>query len=137
MSATPDFTRLGLSLDSEAAMLRRYHIRLGATTTAGGVVRTASTKYKLNGLPLAVGGDLVDCPACHTQGVIQVVPPRLPERYNGKEYALSDDLCVCKCNPSPKLVADQMVKYQTLAVASVESAEEAAAGAVNANTGSN
>jgi uncharacterized Zn-binding protein involved in type VI secretion len=101
-------------------MPRRYHIRLGATTTAGGVVKTASTKFNLNGAPLAVEGDLVDCPACHSEGVIKVVAPRLPDRYNGKQFALSDDLCVCKCNPPPKLVADQMFEYQTVRAESDE-----------------
>lgn len=112
--------------------LKRYHITIGARTTAGGVVKTASTKSKVNGLLLAIEGDLVDCPACHTQGVIQVVPPRLPDRSNGKEYALSDDLCICKCHPPPKLIASQQFKCQTLAVASAESAEETAARTVSA-----
>jgi len=114
-------------------MFRRYHIRLGAKTSAGGVVKTASTRMTLNGVPLAIDGDLIDCPACGAEGVIQCVQPRISSRYNGKEIALSDDLCICKCNPPPKLIADQTFKYQTLAVASVESAEEAAARAVSAN----
>jgi uncharacterized Zn-binding protein involved in type VI secretion len=114
-------------------MLRRYHITLGAKTTAGGVVATASTISSINGATMAVEGDHIDCPACRTKGVIQAVPPRIPDRFNGKEFALSDDLCICKCNPPPKLIASQSLKCQTLALASVESAEEAAARAVSAN----
>ena len=91
---------------------------------AGGAVKTASTLYNLNGVPLAVAGDLIDCPACGSEGVIECVQPRTPDRYNGKELALSDDLCICKCNPPPKLIADQNVKYQTLVIASLTSAEE-------------
>jgi uncharacterized Zn-binding protein involved in type VI secretion len=115
--------------------MKRYHITLGAKTTAGGVVKTASTMSSINGVKMAVEGDLLDCPACKSQGVIQVVQPRLGDRYNGKEYALSDDLCICKCSPPPKLLASQMVKYPSFALASVESAEEAANRAVSANTG--
>jgi uncharacterized Zn-binding protein involved in type VI secretion len=116
-------------------MLRRFHITLGAKTTAGGVVKTASTISSINGVLMAIEGDLVDCPACKSQGVIQVVPPRLQDCYNGKEFALGDDLCICKCNPPPKLIPSQTMRCQTLAVASVESAEEAAARAMSANTG--
>jgi type VI secretion system secreted protein VgrG len=101
---------------------RRYHIRAGATTTAGGIVRASSQFCIVNGAPLAREGDPVDCPACGTQGVIKCDMPRLPDRFEGKEYALSDDLCICKCDPPPKLIADQNFKCQTMALASVESA---------------
>jgi uncharacterized Zn-binding protein involved in type VI secretion len=114
--------------------MRRYHITVGAKTTAGGVVKTASTVFSVNGVLLAVEGDLVDCPACRSQGMIQVVQPRFSDRFNGKEFALGDDLCICKCNPPPKLIANQTVKFQVLAMASVESAEAAAARAVSAKT---
>jgi uncharacterized Zn-binding protein involved in type VI secretion len=40
---------------------RRYHIRAGAKTTAPGTVRATSDWYKLNGIPLALEGDPVDC----------------------------------------------------------------------------
>jgi uncharacterized Zn-binding protein involved in type VI secretion len=99
-------------------ILRRYHIRAGATTTAGGVVRASSDWKKLNGVPLAREGDAVDCPACGAQGVIKCVMPRQSDRFQGKEYALSDDLCICGCNPPPKLIADQNFKYQTIVFAS-------------------
>lgn len=104
-------------------ILRRYHIRAGATTTAGGVVRVSSDYRKLNGVPLARDGDPVDCPACGAQGVIKCVTPRLIERFKGKEFALSDDLCICGCNPPPKLIADQQSVCQVIAVASDDSAE--------------
>jgi uncharacterized Zn-binding protein involved in type VI secretion len=112
-----------LGEDDLAMVLRRYHIRAGATTTAGGVVKASSDWNKLNGIPLAREGDPVDCPTCGGQGVIKCVMPRLTERFQGKEYALSDDLCVCGCHPPPKLIADQNCKYQTIIFASEESAE--------------
>ena len=114
-------------------VFRRYYIRAGATTTAGGTVRASSNFCHVNGAPLARDGDSVDCLACGTQGVIKCVAPRLSDTFEGKEYALSDDLCICKCSPSPKLVTDQTFKHQTFVLAAVESAAEAAARSVSAN----
>ena len=91
---------------------KRYYIRAGAKTTADGIVRATSTFMKLNGLPVAREGDPVDCPACGEEGVIQCVMPRLRNQFDGKECALSDDLCICACSPAPRLVADQFINYQ-------------------------
>jgi hypothetical protein len=52
--------------------------------------------------------------------------PRLPEDFEGKEYALSDDLCICKCTPPPTLLADQNTDFQVLDAAPVESAAQTA-----------
>jgi uncharacterized Zn-binding protein involved in type VI secretion len=109
-------------------MLKRYHIRLGCKTTAGGIVKTAGSEDSLDGALCPLEGDLIDCPACGTQGVIKCVGPRISETFNGKEFALSDDLCICQCNPPPKLIADQDFSYQVLLIADVESAEEARPG---------
>jgi hypothetical protein len=73
-------------------------------------------------------GDPVDCPACGTQGVIKCVALRIQDRINGKEFALSDDLCLCACNPAPKLVADQNVRYQAFAATPKDGTEEGATG---------
>lgn len=114
-------------------MLKRYYITLGAKTTAGGSVISASAKAFINGTPRALEGDLVHCPACGSDGIIQVVQPRLHDRYNGKQFALADDLCVCKCNPPPKLIAIQQIAWQTLSETAVESAVEAQARAASAD----
>jgi uncharacterized Zn-binding protein involved in type VI secretion len=92
--------------------MKRYHITLGARTTAGGTVITASSLASINGAPMAIEGDAVSCPSCHSEGVIVCVGPRLPDHWNGKQYALQDDLCVCKCVPAPRLVANQALKCQ-------------------------
>lgn len=85
----------------------RYHITLGATTTAGGKVTSASTCRSINGAKIAREGDKVVCAACASTGFIALDGPRLSEADNGKQVALSDDLCICKCNPPPRLVASQ------------------------------
>jgi uncharacterized Zn-binding protein involved in type VI secretion len=95
-------------------MFKRYLILLGARTTAGGTVKTATSFMSFNGVKYAVDGDLVDCPACGKQGVIKCVPPRLSMTYNGKQYALEHDLCMCGCSPPPQLIANQNHQYQTL-----------------------
>jgi uncharacterized Zn-binding protein involved in type VI secretion len=92
----------------------RYYIRAGATTTARGTVRASSGFNMIDGSPVAREGDAVDCPACDTQGRIECVMPRLSDTFDGKEYALSDDLCICECSPPPKLMADQHMKCQML-----------------------
>jgi uncharacterized Zn-binding protein involved in type VI secretion len=94
--------------------VRRFHVTDGATTTADGVVRASNKCSSLNGAAMALEGDPVDCPACGARGVIKCVMPRLNDCYGDKQYALSDDLCICGCNPPPKLIANQSFKYQAL-----------------------
>lgn len=112
---------------------KRYYIRDGATTTAGGTVRASARLFKLDGVALALEGDAVDCSACGTRGIIKCAAPRIPHRFQGKEFALSDDLCVCGCQPSPKLVSDQQFKFQAFAAAPDEAVDESAAGKTSAS----
>jgi uncharacterized Zn-binding protein involved in type VI secretion len=113
--------------------MKRYHITLGAKTTAGGIVMTASSSCSINGIKVAVEGDSVVCPACQSKGVIQVFGPRIPESWNGKQVALQDDLCVCACPSPPRLVADQSLKCQVVGGgAAAAHAETAAASAASA-----
>ena len=61
-----------------------------------------------DGLPLAFEGDAVSCPACHSTGEILCDGPRWPKAGpDGRQTALSDDLCLCRCNPLPRLIASQ------------------------------
>jgi type VI secretion system secreted protein VgrG len=92
--------------------MKRYHITLGARTTAGGSVTGASSLASIDGAPMALEGDKVSCPQCHGDGVIVCAGPRLPDEWEGRRYALQDDLCACKCVPAPRLVAIQTLKCQ-------------------------
>jgi uncharacterized Zn-binding protein involved in type VI secretion len=103
---------------------KRYHITLGAGTSAGGKVTTASSLMSINGARIALEGDKVSCPVCNTEGIIRIDGPRLSERFNSRQVALSDDLCICSCNPPPKLVADQAVKCQLFVLAPEELARQ-------------
>lgn len=92
----------------------RYHITLGASTTAGGKVITATSNRAINSVKVAYAGDSVYCPRCTSEGVIEPDGPRISDRFNGRQVALSDDLCRCKCNPSPRLIANQNFSKQII-----------------------
>jgi uncharacterized Zn-binding protein involved in type VI secretion len=95
-------------------MIDRYFITLGAPTTAGGKVTSASRFETINGAPVAVEGDTCWCPTCLSEGVIRPDGPRLSESIDGRQVALHDDLCICKCKPSPRLVAAQNFMCQSI-----------------------
>ena len=94
--------------------MRRYTITLGAATTSGGRVLTASGSSAIDGVPIALEGDLVSCPACKGTGRIACVGPRIPEISDGKHVALENDLVTCRCVPSPKLLPIQSMRSQVL-----------------------
>lgn len=92
--------------------MRRFYITLGAPTSADGKVISANNLDTINGTPMALEGDKCWCPACDAEGLIVLDGPRLSETFEGREFALSDDLCVCKCDPPPRLLAAQTFAYQ-------------------------
>lgn len=95
--------------------MKRYTITLGASTTSGGKVVSASCQGSINGMRIALEDDLISCSACKSQGKIQCIGPRIPETWNGKKVALENDLCICKCPKPPKLVPNQTLRCQNLA----------------------
>jgi uncharacterized Zn-binding protein involved in type VI secretion len=92
--------------------MKRYHITLGATTTAGGTVISASSLGTIDGMTMAVEGDQISCPSCRAIGRIVCDGPRLSETWNGKQAALAHDLCLCRCSPLPRMVANQTRRFQ-------------------------
>lgn len=95
-------------------MLKRYYITLGATTTAGGTVVGATSRMSIDGVRVALERDKVQCGRCHAEGYIALDGPRLRSSFNGRQHALSEDLCICKCNPPPRLVAAQRHAAQAI-----------------------
>ena len=88
--------------------MKRYLILDGDPTTASGTVRATPTSVVLNNQHVAHEDDDVECPACNSTGKIKCTGPRHPMTGpDGRPAALNDDLCICQCNPSPKLVASQ------------------------------
>lgn len=94
--------------------MRRYVITLGALTTSGGRVVSASSDVRIGDAAIALEGDLVACPVCNTTGKILCVDPRIPETWNGKNVALENDLCVCRCATPPKLMPNQTLRSQVI-----------------------
>jgi uncharacterized Zn-binding protein involved in type VI secretion len=115
--------------------MQRYYITLGAPTTANGKVISATHVDTIEGALMALDGDTCWCPACNAAGIIELDGPRLSETFDGREVALSDDLCICKCNPPPRLVAAQTFAYQLIdAYWHAAATETAAATAAQLNT---
>lgn len=92
----------------------RYHITLDATTTAGGKVISATSHRSINGAKVAYAGDSVYCSRCKSEGVIEPDGPRISDTFNGRQVALSDDLCRCRCEPPPRLIANQTFSKQII-----------------------
>lgn len=90
--------------------MRRYDIVKGDMTTVGGIVQGGDGQDVLHGREQAYEHDPVWCPVCKTLGVIVCDGPRHSSTGpDGRQSALSDDLCRCACPTPPKLVASQSV----------------------------
>jgi uncharacterized Zn-binding protein involved in type VI secretion len=94
--------------------MKRHTITLGASTTAGGKVISTSSNGSINGVPIALEGDLIACKGCKGTGKIVCIGPRIPETWNGKQVALENDLCICGCAPPPRLLPNQHTRYQSI-----------------------
>jgi hypothetical protein len=74
---------------------KRYHIRAGATTTAGGTVKASMELFKLNGAPTDATQDGAASrtganTAANCRGAARIallVPLRFVDRISGKPYA--------------------------------------------------
>jgi uncharacterized Zn-binding protein involved in type VI secretion len=91
--------------------LIRYYIKEGDKTTSGAVVCEGDLTNTLYGVPLSFLGARIYCPACKSSGVLVGSGPRLKDT-SDKPAALSDDLGVCKCKPTPRLIASQYDAYE-------------------------
>lgn len=94
--------------------MRRYFITLGAPTSVGGKVVSAGSEARIDGAAIALEGDLVTCPVCNTTGKIRCVGPRIPETWNGRNVALENDLCICRCDTTPRLMTSQVLRSQVI-----------------------
>lgn len=94
--------------------MRRYHITLGALTTANGQVVSACGRGSIDGKQAVLEGDKIMCRACKSTGYVLCVGPRIPETWDGKQVALQGDLCICKCSSPPQLIANQSLSSQMI-----------------------
>ncbi|MBM2768413.1 PAAR domain-containing protein [Burkholderia anthina] len=92
--------------------MKRYDILKGDTTTAGGLIEGGNANDLIGAREQAYEGDPVSCPACQTVGTIACDGPRIrTSGPDGRQAALSDDLCVCQCSPAPRLIASQVSSF--------------------------
>lgn len=94
--------------------MRRYHLKQGDRSSAGGVVLEGDPTSTHHGTAMTYLGAKVYCHTCKTVGFIVGQGPRLPDRMMGGEAALDGDTCACKCEPSPVMIASQTNSFQTL-----------------------
>lgn len=93
-------------------MVRRYDILKGDRTTSDGTVMGGDPKDRVGDREQAYERDEVWCPECQTTGLIVCDGPRRSMTGpDGREGALSDDLCVCRCDPPPRLLPSQYSSY--------------------------
>ncbi|WP_412022784.1 PAAR domain-containing protein [Burkholderia cepacia] len=92
--------------------MKRYDVVKGDTTTAGGLIQDGDCNDLIGTREQAYEGDPVWCPACKTIGKIVCDGPRIPTTGpDGRQAALSDDICACQCSPSPRLIASQVSSF--------------------------
>ena len=65
------------------------------------------------GTELTFVGARVICPACRSTGQIVPTGPRWPANFMGKQPALEGDLCACKCDPPPAMMASQTTMFES------------------------
>jgi len=87
-------------------MNRRFILK-GDRTDCSGVVLDGIAGSAFHSQPLAYIGAPVFCRACDTQGVVVEDGPSRSMTVMGKQVALENDLCKCRCEPLPRLVASQ------------------------------
>jgi hypothetical protein len=94
--------------------MKRYNLKEGDKATSGATVLEGLENDTHHGVPLTFVGATLHCPACKSLGVLVGTGPRWPDTSMGKEYALEGDVCVCKCNPPPRMIASQYDMYQEI-----------------------
>ncbi|WP_423370235.1 PAAR domain-containing protein [Burkholderia sp. LMG 32019] len=87
--------------------MRRHFIRIDDKTTAGGTVIQGENSFKHHGKAVAYDGAEIYCNACKSVGRIANVQPYRTMLLMGKQIALENDICICKCAPPPRLIASQ------------------------------
>lgn len=93
--------------------MRRSYLKVGDKSSAGGTVIEGIPLTTHYGTELTFLGAQVYCPACKSTACIVQKGPRWPGSMMGKEPALEGDICVCKCDPPPVMIASQSDMYES------------------------
>ncbi|SAL17050.1 hypothetical protein AWB69_00903 [Caballeronia udeis] len=93
-------------------MTKRYDLVQGDKTTTGATILNGDSTDMLGDREQAYEGHPVACPVCKTIGRIVCVEPRHSMTSpDGREAALSDDICLCLCHPSSRFLPSQYILY--------------------------
>ncbi|WP_019450332.1 PAAR domain-containing protein [Cupriavidus sp. BIS7] len=95
----------------------RCNLVKGDKSATGGQALEGIALCTIKGKEMAFLGAEVYCPACKTTGEIVGVGPRHPNNLMGKQQALEDDICVCRCNPPPVMIASQREVFHSFTAA--------------------
>lgn len=87
--------------------MRRAILKLGDKSTNGGVVTEGIDNCTHHGTSITFIGARVWCNGCQSEGVIGWKGPHRDAAIMGKQEALDGDICICKCTPSPVMLASQ------------------------------
>jgi uncharacterized Zn-binding protein involved in type VI secretion len=87
--------------------MRRKYLQLYDKSSGGGTVIDGMEDVFNENTALTFLGARVVCPTCKTTGTIVPRGPRWPNDWMGKQMALEDDVCICKCSPPPVMIASQ------------------------------
>jgi uncharacterized Zn-binding protein involved in type VI secretion len=101
--------------------VQRFLLKKGDKSTAGGVVLEGEERCMHHGTALTYIGAKVYCHTCKTAGFIVAKGPRWPDHMMGKEQALEGDICVCKCDPPPVMIASQRDSSHTFTASNLAS----------------
>jgi len=91
----------------------RCNLVKGDRSAADGEALDGIALCTIMGKEMTFLGAKVYCPACKTTGEIVGVGPRHPNDWMGKQEALDGDICVCRCNPPPIMIASQREMFHS------------------------
>jgi hypothetical protein len=86
---------------------RRAYIMQFDKTTSGGLVLDGDPDMQALGRSFSYLYARVSCPACNTEGFIAPDGERPDDHMLDKQPALDGDICCCKCEPKPRVLASQ------------------------------
>jgi len=95
----------------------RCNLVKGDKSAAGGEALEGIALSTIMGREMTFLGAEVYCSACKTTGEIVGVGPRHPNDWMGKQEALEDDICVCRCSPPPVMIASQRDVFHSFTAA--------------------
>lgn len=93
--------------------MNRSYLKVGDKSSAGGTVVEGIARTTHNGTELTFVGAQVSCPACKSVGRIVPTGPRWPDSWMEKQAALEGDICACKCEPPPVMIASQSDMFES------------------------